>query len=116
MTTMKMRIESVRVAKTRVFHANFRLSEGAEQSFRYPLRPSSENYLKDIGAPGRKLIENLNRVEGITNAGLLLYQLGVDIGVMFEWDSIMPQVLSAIKDAYGDEVEVESPVVHVSAD
>jgi hypothetical protein len=82
----------------RSFNTNFRMSGSKWQQFWLPLDKSSEYYLNEVGPVGKRIVEALDKVDGIVEISLKPFEAAITIGKAFAWADIGPQVIAAIKE------------------
>jgi hypothetical protein len=95
---------------TREYSVTVQVTDTPHNDFDFPLRERSEKYLSQSGEVGRKLIEELAKVDGIVKVVFLdRYTIRVDIGSAHRWDEdgIEEQIKQILLEAFDDPDEVE---------
>jgi len=81
----------------RIFHTRFEISASPSQHFMRPLRPSSENYLNQVGVPGKYLIRELMSLDGVDMIFIHPYDVAIGISPAFNFEEIEPKVLEILE-------------------
>ena len=97
MFTPKIVPERVLNPRLRVYHVNFEISQSVIESFKRPLRETSEKYLKKVGERGTLLLREIFAIPGVTEVYIEPYELDVEKGYAFSWGEIEPAVMEALR-------------------
>jgi len=86
MKTAKVSVCTMPNRQIRDFNFNIEVSNGRMEHFERPLRPSSHEYLKNIGPIGTSIVEKLFEIDGIMEVYIHPYQIAVVIADdFFDW-------------------------------
>lgn len=113
---MKARIIVERVPNPHcmVFHATAELSQSPLQDFRRPLRPHSEEYLKEVGEHGAKVVRDVIATPGVDNVTISPYHLQIIKGEAFDWADIEPAIIEALRSLFQTKYEMAAESVEVT--
>lgn len=71
------------------------------ESFKTPLRPSSDRYLDRLSSIGKDLVKAIAAVEGVTQISVHVYDMTVYLGRAFTWDDdVGPKVVNAATEVF----------------
>jgi hypothetical protein len=90
----------------RKFSTNFEVSRTQIQDFWRPLRDSSEQYLKEIGSDGARLVRKLMDLPGVTEIWIHPYEVTVEISKAFDWNSMNLQnrIEEVFEEVFGSDI------------
>lgn len=83
----------------RTYHMVTEISQHPIHVFDRPLRKSSEKYMEEVGDVGSRILRETLAVSGVVSVTIHPYELGVEKGKIFSWDTIEPAILNILKDA-----------------
>ena len=93
------------------YHVNFEISESHHESFFRPLRDESEEYLRNVGEIGEKIVRELFEIPGIIVVTIESYGIEIHKGRAFEWKNITSSILDILKESW--EIIQESEEVNI---
>lgn len=83
--------------RIREYNVNRVISESYSETFHRPLRESSEEYLKNIGKLGARLVRAAMRLPGVTEVGIHPYTFRIEISLAHGWDSIESSIIRLLE-------------------
>lgn len=82
----------------RTYHMVTEISQHPIRVFDRPLRKSSEKYMEEVGDVGSRILRETLAVSGVVSVAIYPYELGVEKGKAFSWDTLEPAILNILKD------------------
>ena len=91
--------------RVKTYHVSFQISNTVIETFRRPIRPSSDQYLNKVEYPGKILVRRLLKIDGVTEVTIRPYSVGITVAKLFRWDDVESDIYQIFDEMFGPYLE-----------